>query len=38
MGESMVIEGSTTGKVFEGYVENFLENFLAPTLKKGQRL
>src|SRR3954452_18161683 len=38
MGESMVIEGSTTGKVLEGYVENFLENFLAPTLKKGQRL
>jgi transposase len=33
MGESMVIEGSATGKVFEGYVENFL----APTLKKRQR-
>jgi transposase len=32
MGESMVIEGSTTGAVFEGYVENFL----APTLRKGQ--
>jgi hypothetical protein len=33
MGKCMVIEGSTTGAVFEGYVENFL----APTLRKGQR-
>jgi transposase len=33
MGESnLVIEGSTTGAVFEGYVENFL----APTLEEGQ--
>jgi transposase len=32
MGKCMVIEGSTTGAVFEGYVENFL----APTLRKGQ--
>ncbi len=34
MGESnhLVIEGSTTSAVFEGYVENFL----APTLKEGQ--
>lgn len=32
MGESMLIEGSTTGAVFEGYVENFL----APTLEEGQ--
>ena len=33
MGESsMVIEGGTTGAVFEGYVENFL----APELREGQ--
>jgi transposase len=32
MGKSMVIEGSTTKKAFEGYVEHFL----APTLKEGQ--
>jgi transposase len=32
MGESMIIEGSTTGAVFEGYVENFL----APKLREGQ--
>jgi transposase len=32
MGKCMVIEGSTTKKVFEGYVESFL----APTLRKGQ--
>ncbi len=32
MGESMVIEGSTTGAVFEGYVEMFL----APKLGEGQ--
>ena len=32
MGKCMVIEGSTTKKVFEGYVETFL----APTLRKGQ--
>jgi len=32
MGESMVIEGSTTGAVFESYVENFL----APKLREGQ--
>jgi transposase len=32
MGKCMVIEGSTTGKVFEGYVERFL----APTLEEGQ--
>lgn len=33
MGESsLVIEGSTTSEVFEGYVEDFL----APTLRKGQ--
>lgn len=32
MGESMVIEGSTTSALFEGYVENFL----APTLEEGQ--
>jgi transposase len=34
MGKCMVIEGSTTGAVFEGYVENFL----APTLRKGQKI
>jgi transposase len=32
MGEAMVVEGSTTQKVFEAYVERFL----APTLKPGQ--
>jgi transposase len=32
MGESMLIEGSTTSALFEGYVENFL----APTLEEGQ--
>ncbi|MCA1837905.1 MAG: IS630 family transposase [Actinobacteria bacterium] len=32
MGECMVIEGSTTGAVFEGYVEHFL----APTLREGR--
>jgi len=32
MGECMVIEGSATGAVFEGYVRSFL----APTLKEGQ--
>ncbi len=32
MGECMVIEGSATGAVFEGY----MESFLAPTLKEGQ--
>jgi transposase len=32
MGECMVIEGSTTAAVFEGYVENFL----APKLREGQ--
>jgi transposase len=32
MGESLLIEGSTTSALFEGYVENFL----APTLEEGQ--
>jgi transposase len=32
MGEAMTVEGSTTQKVFEAYVERFL----APTLKAGQ--
>jgi transposase len=32
MGPSIAIEGSTTKKVFEAYVEHFL----APTLRKGQ--
>jgi transposase len=32
IGECLVIEGSTTGAIFEGYVENFL----APTLREGQ--
>jgi transposase len=32
MGEAMAVEGSTTQKVFEAYVERFL----APTLKAGQ--
>src|SRR5215212_2189685 len=32
MGPSMVVEGSTSGKVFEAYVEHFL----APTLRAGQ--
>jgi transposase len=32
MGPSMVVEGSTSGNVFEAYVEHFL----APTLRAGQ--
>ena len=32
MGEAMAVEGSTTGEVFETYVEHFL----APTLEEGQ--
>ncbi len=32
MGEAMTVEGSTTAKVFEAYVEEFL----APNLKEGQ--
>jgi transposase len=32
MGEAMAVEGSTTGEVFETYVEHFL----APSLEKGQ--
>jgi transposase len=32
MGPSMVVEGSTSGEVFEAYVEHFL----APTLRAGQ--
>ena len=32
MGEAMAVEGSTTAKVFEAYVEEFL----APNLKEGQ--
>lgn len=32
MGEAMAVEGSTTGAVFETYVEHFL----APTLEEGQ--
>ena len=32
MGEAMAVEGSTTGEVFDTYVEHFL----APTLEKGQ--
>src|SRR3712207_7662858 len=32
MGPSMVVEGSTSGKVFEAHVEHFL----APTLRAGQ--
>ena len=33
MGEAMAFEGSTKAFVFEAYVEHFL----APTLKEGQR-
>jgi transposase len=32
MGEAMAVEGSTTGRVFQTYVEHFL----APTLEEGQ--
>ena len=32
MGASLVVEGSTNGTVFETY----LEDFLCPTLKRGQ--
>ncbi len=34
IGEAMCVEGSTTKKVFEAYVEHFL----APSLKEGQVL
>lgn len=33
MGASVAVEGSTTAEVFEAYVERFL----APSLKSGQR-
>jgi ABC-type cobalamin transport system ATPase subunit len=37
MGPSLAVEGATTARVFETYVEKVLEKVLVPSLKEGQR-